>query len=162
MSKYRGHEIRTITQPGGATTFDVYDPDGVVVEQSVASFDEAKLVVDTSVRSLLGFTAQEEASALAAAEFVHNATCSTKHDFKACINGRALASMSMVHALRHLAESPRDAAGARKIFHDAACVSGCGPESDHAKRTQSDTVAALRKWIAGNPSGGRARSLGTS
>lgn len=151
MPKYRGHEIRTIAQPSGLSLFDVLAHDGIAVMQSVASFDEAKAVVDANVQAANGFTAEEEAAVLAAAEFVHDATCSTKHDFNGCVNGRPLASMSMVRALRHLAEHPRDAAGARQIFHDAACMSGCGPESDHAKRTQSDTVAALRKWVKQAP-----------
>lgn len=145
--KYRDHEIRTVTQSNKPVTYDVYDPDGMVVKQSAESFDEAKAMVDANVRRINGFTAEEESAVLAAAEFVHNATCSTNHGFKECINGRALASMSMVHALRHLAERPRDAAGARQIFHDAACMSGCGPDSDHAQRTQSKTVAALRRYL---------------
>lgn len=51
-------------------------------------------------------------------------------------------------AAAHLADHPRDAAGARLILHDAMCMSGCTGDGrvGHAKR-QTTTVAALRKAI---------------
>lgn len=97
------------------------------------------------------YTEAEIQYAREAAEAVHNATCTGKHDWKHCINGRSLASYTTIDAIRHLRANPRDAAGARAIFHDACCMSGgaqCTPPGDHAKRTQSKTVAALRKFLA--------------
>ena len=52
-------------------------------------------------------------------------------------------------ALRVLDDRPRDARGARRALHDVVCMSSCGPESDHADRTQARVVVALRKFHAG-------------
>lgn len=51
-------------------------------------------------------------------------------------------------ALRLLDQRPRDAKGARRALHDVVCRSGCGPDDDHADKTQARTVAALRKFRA--------------
>lgn len=56
----------------------------------------------------------------------------------------------LLNAIHVLDQSPRDARGARRALHDVVCMSSCGPESDHADRTQAKTVAALRKWHAAN------------
>jgi hypothetical protein len=32
-------------------------------------------------------------------------------------------------------------------LHDVVCMSDCGPDSDHADRTQSRSVAALRRYL---------------
>lgn len=53
-------------------------------------------------------------------------------------------------AVEHLQAKPRDASGARRIIHDHLCLgSYCtGAEADdHARRTLSDVVAALRKAV---------------
>lgn len=49
-------------------------------------------------------------------------------------------------ALEVLDARPRDARAARRALHDVVCTSGCGPESDHADRTQTAAVVALRKY----------------
>lgn len=53
-------------------------------------------------------------------------------------------------AIRHLQAHPRDAQGARRILHDAVCA-GFGDHcdgDDHARRTQTDLVRALRKVLS--------------
>lgn len=52
------------------------------------------------------------------------------------------------NALAVLDTRPRDARAARRALHDVVCMSGCGPESDHADRTQAKAAAALRKFRA--------------
>lgn len=85
-------------------------------------------------------------------EYVHTATCPTRYEHTAqeCVLGRSLLRPAFAAALDHLRAAPRDAAGARGILHDAACMSGCRGEhrADHARRTQTKTVAAMRKWLA--------------
>lgn len=80
-----------------------------------------------------------------AARFVHESTCPPRTNFpcSACPTGRGL-----LDALRVLDAAPRDARQARRALHDAVCVIGCGPESDHADRTQAKPAAALRKFHA--------------
>lgn len=52
----------------------------------------------------------------------------------------------IAQALDLLDERPRDARAARRAFHDAVCASGCGPDDDHADRTQATTVSTLRRF----------------
>lgn len=49
--KYRGHEIRTITQPSGRKTFDIYEPAGGISEIAAESFAVAKAIVDADIES---------------------------------------------------------------------------------------------------------------
>lgn len=85
-----------------------------------------------------------------AAAFIHDLTCPTRHphQWDKCRMGRWLFAPALMEALEYLDRNPRDAAGARCILHDAVCMSGCcgDDREDHAKRTQSKTVAALRKF----------------
>lgn len=82
---------------------------------------------------------------------IHPAICVARHDhdWKECMTGRALYNVATIEAIRHLKANPRDAAQARLILHDHACMSGCTGDSatEHAQR-QSKTVAALRKYLA--------------
>lgn len=91
--------------------------------------------------------AQDEIDrARAARAYVHEHVCrrlgsASEYPCQACPTG-----MGLVEALRVLDRSPNDARGARRALHDVVCMSGCGPESDHADRTQAGVVAALRKF----------------
>lgn len=95
-------------------------------------------------------TADELARVMAARAFVHATVCVTlaprvryQVECVACPTGSGTLA-----ALRLLDQRPRDARGARRALHDVVCMSGCGPESDHADRTQAKTAAALRKFRA--------------
>lgn len=83
-----------------------------------------------------------------ARDFVHDRTCPIRYEHEAatCLSAPRMGPLAA--ALAHLDAHPRDARGARRIFHDAACLSDCGPESDHADRTQSGKAVALRKFRA--------------
>jgi hypothetical protein len=89
----------------------------------------------------------------AARVFVHKATCPPPGSRfeESCAACPSPAGTLM--ALRLLDQSPRDARGARRALHDVACLSGCGPDSDHADRTQSRPAAALRKFHAAQARG---------
>lgn len=97
------------------------------------------------------YTEQELAETRNVIAAIHPAVCPSRreHDWKECITGRALYTPATVEAIRHLKQNPRDAATARLILHDQACMSGCTGESavEHAQR-QAKTVAALRKQLA--------------
>jgi hypothetical protein len=80
----------------------------------------------------------------AARRYLHAETCHGP-DFP-CLN--CPAPIAVAAALDLLDGRPRDARGARRVFHDARCASGCGPDSDHADRTQAATAAALRRFRA--------------
>lgn len=55
-------------------------------------------------------------------------------------------------AVKHLEASPRDAAGARRVLHDAVCHAGAEcPRPDEHARTQTMVVRVLRKVLAGRP-----------
>lgn len=99
-----------------------------------------------------GPTPEQLTRAMLAADAIHAATCPVRvHDEpRSCPGWRQYVGWSTLKAMDHLTENPRDAAGARAIFHDAVCYGGaeCAPVGDHAKRTQSKTVAALRKHLA--------------
>ena len=82
---------------------------------------------------------------MAAIQYMHR-TCPVPKENAPC--AACPGGLGVLYALRHLDEHPRDAAGARRLLHDRVCVSGCGPGSDHAKRTQSRPVAALRRFRA--------------
>lgn len=90
--------------------------------------------------------------ATAAAEFAHGLICPKRveHEAAGCISARGLRSTLTIAALEHLDRSPRDVATLRLAYHDACCMSGCTGASaeDHAKRTQSATATALRKFHA--------------
>jgi hypothetical protein len=94
----------------------------------------------------------EETQAAIAA--VHNTTCrGRKPDdgWKACQGCRRLYNGATVDAITHLKDNPRDAARARLILHSSACMSGCtGAEAAEHARRQSQTVAAIRKYLAGS------------
>lgn len=79
-----------------------------------------------------------------AGKYLHAETCRTPHQPYPCVG--CPRPLSVARALDLLEVSPRDARGVRRIFHDADCVSGCGPDSDHADRTQATTAAALRRF----------------
>lgn len=85
-------------------------------------------------------------------EYVHTDTCPNRYEHTAqeCVLGRSLLGPAFAQAVDHLKVAPRDAAGARGILHDGACLSGCQGEgrADHARRTQARTVAAMRRWLA--------------
>ncbi len=87
----------------------------------------------------------ERERVLAARAFVHKKCCPSGDHLsgpcRACPSG-----VGTLLALRHLDQHPRDAKGARRALHDVVCMSGCGPDSDHADRTQAKTVAALRRF----------------
>lgn len=89
--------------------------------------------------------------AMLAADAVHAATChrGAHEDSRKCRQWSFLVNWATLDAIDHLTANPRDAAGARAILHDAVCYGGaqCTPIGDHAKRTQSKTVAALRKYV---------------
>jgi hypothetical protein len=94
------------------------------------------------------YTEDERRRVIAAREFIHATTCpepyrSTGTSCSACPSGRGL-----LDAIRVLDRAPRDAMAARIALHDVVCFSGCAPPDDHARRTQSRTVAALRKFLA--------------
>lgn len=55
--------------------------------------------------------------------------------------------VGLLYAIRVLRARPRDARAARRALHDVVCMSGCGPESGHADRTQAKPVAALRRYL---------------
>ena len=83
---------------------------------------------------------------MAARRYVHDHVCPRLYigdSCAACPN-----PLGVLHALRLLDEHPQDAKGARRALHDVVCVSHCGPESDHADRTQAKVAAALRKFRA--------------
>jgi hypothetical protein len=87
----------------------------------------------------------------AAGVAVHDATCPTRapHAWNACHTSHNLFGWSMHKAIEHLDANPRDAKGARVILHDAVCMSGCtGASAENHARTQTKTVAALRKHLA--------------
>lgn len=87
----------------------------------------------------------EKARARAARAHVHEATCHRGHlDPPGC--RMCPTAKGIVDALRVLDENPRDAKGARRALHDVVCQSYCGPESDHADRTQAKVAASLRKF----------------
>jgi len=98
-----------------------------------------------------GPTPEQLTRAMLAADAIHAATCPKRvhDDPRACIGWRQYVGWPTLEAIDHLEANPRDAAGARAIFHDAACYGGadCTPPGDHAKRTQSQVVAALRKHV---------------
>lgn len=98
-----------------------------------------------------GPTPEQLTRVMLAADAIHEATCVIRvHDEpRQCNEWKRLVGWTTLRALDHLIEHPRDAAGARGIFHDAVCYGGaeCTPIGDHAKRTQSKTVAALRKHL---------------
>lgn len=98
-----------------------------------------------------GPTPEQLTRAMLAADAVHAATChrGAHEESRQCGTWKFLVGWPILAAMDHLIENPRDAAGARAIFHDAACYGGaeCTPVGDHAKRTQSKTVAALRKHV---------------
>jgi hypothetical protein len=90
---------------------------------------------------------------LAAQTAIHDEVCpvpkADPHPALSCLSTPRAAVVA--RALEVLDVRPRDAKGARLVFHDAACMSGCtgaGAE-DHARRTQTDVVRALRRWLAG-------------
>jgi hypothetical protein len=97
-------------------------------------------------------TPEQLTRVMLAADAIHDATCVIRvHDGpRQCNEWKRLVGWTTLAALDHLIEDPRDAAGARSIFHDAVCYGGaeCTPIGDHAKRTQSKPVAALRKHVA--------------
>ncbi len=98
-----------------------------------------------------GPTPEQLTRVMLAADAVHAATChrGAHEESRQCRAWKFLVGWPMLEALDHLTAHPKDAAGARAIFHDAACYGGadCTPPGDHAKRTQSKTVAALRKYL---------------
>jgi hypothetical protein len=82
---------------------------------------------------------------------VHAAICPTRaeHPWNACHTSHDLFGWSMHEAIEHLDQHPRDAKGARRIFHDRVCMSGCeGAGADDHAKTQASKVAALRKHLA--------------
>lgn len=93
----------------------------------------------------LTYTRSEAERALAAREHVHAATCPQRFQHELPCPAAPTAT-GVLLALRILDERPRDAKGARRALHDVVCQSECGPESDHADRTQARTVVALRKY----------------
>lgn len=54
-------------------------------------------------------------------------------------------------AVEHLESHPRDAAGARRILHDAVCSNGAECRDTGHPRTQTVPVRVLRKVLAGRP-----------
>ena len=84
------------------------------------------------------------------AEYVHEMTCPNQREHGRVGCPASMRPTAIRAALVVLDEHPRDAAGARGVLHDLACYSGCTGASrdDHAKRTLSQTVAAIRKWRA--------------
>lgn len=80
---------------------------------------------------------------------IHRETCPLPRIGAPCPTCPTLSGLYAATVL--LAERPRDARGARRALHDVVCMSGCGPDSDHADRTQARPVAALRKFLAANP-----------
>lgn len=97
------------------------------------------------------YTDQELEDTRTAIEAIHPTICPSRvvHDWKECLTGRSLYNGATIDAIRHLKAAPRDAAGARLILHDEACMSGCTGASaaEHAKH-QAKTVTALRKYLA--------------
>lgn len=51
MSKYRQYEIRTVTQPSGRKTFDIYEPSGDISEIAAESYAVAKAIVDADIEN---------------------------------------------------------------------------------------------------------------
>jgi hypothetical protein len=98
-----------------------------------------------------GPTPEQLTRVMLAADAVHAATChrGAHEDSRKCRSWKYLVNWATLEAMDHLIAHPKDAAGARGIFHDAVCYGGaeCTPVGDHAKRTQSKTVAALRKYV---------------
>lgn len=92
-------------------------------------------------------TPEERERVIAARAFIHAELCHLGHvrpvPCPSCPTGSGLLA-----ALRLLDKAPRDAKAARRALHDVVCMSQCGPESDHADRTQTQTVAALRRFRA--------------
>ncbi|HLU82336.1 MAG TPA: hypothetical protein VKZ43_02955 [Trueperaceae bacterium] len=87
---------------------------------------------------------EHDARILAARQYMHDATCwGPSFPCLTC----PTPSRTLL-ALQVLDEQPRAARKVRRIFHDAICMSGCGPDSDHADRTQAKTAAALRRFHA--------------
>lgn len=93
-------------------------------------------------------TTQEVERVMAARRFVHRLECPPPGNRldESCL--ACPTATGTLQALRILDERPRDARAARRALHDVVCMSGCGPESDHADRTQSRKAAALRKFRA--------------
>jgi hypothetical protein len=87
----------------------------------------------------------EMARVRVAIDYVHGETCydGTRRPAPCPMCPRPAGVLA---ALALLDNAPRDARGARRALHDVVCASGCGPESDHADRTQSRGAAALRKF----------------
>ena len=88
--------------------------------------------------------------ARAARAWVHAAACPRPMDGPApCL---ACPPLPGIHAaLQVLDAAPLDARAARRAIHDLVCQSGscvADPGSDHADRTQSKPVAALRQYRA--------------
>lgn len=81
--------------------------------------------------------------AKAARRFVHTQTCPDAHLSESCLACPTVSGVAM--ALFWLEDRPRDAQGARVLLHDVVCVTGCS-SGDHARRTQSKPVAAIRKF----------------
>lgn len=100
-------------------------------------------------------TDAEIARVRAAIAYVHAADCARgKVEPGPCVS--CPRGTPVLLSIRHLDEFPRDARGVRQILHDAACMSGCGPEDDsHANSTQSKTAATLRKFHAAEGGGQR-------
>lgn len=82
----------------------------------------------------------------AARAHVHQFLCPHGHLPGPCV--ACPTATGTLAALRLLDQRPRDAKGARRALHDVVCRSSCGPDSDHADRTQTKTAAALRKFRA--------------
>jgi hypothetical protein len=87
-----------------------------------------------------------------AVEAIHPIVCEARHqhNWNECRTSGWLMNAATIDAITHLRNTPRDAAGARIILHNAVCMSGCVGESatEHAKR-QTKPVTALRKYLAG-------------
>lgn len=90
-----------------------------------------------------------------ALEAIHPTICprpvTDAHSWQDCQSARRLYNGATLAAISHLRAHPRDAAAARLILHDYACMSGCQGvgAADHAKR-HAGTVAALRKYLKGS------------
>lgn len=96
---------------------------------------------------MVQITETERNRVIAAREFVHAASCPQRPRRQAPCPA-CPRPLGVLRALAVLDERPRDAKAARRALHDAVCMSGCGPDSDHADRTQARPVAALRKFRA--------------
>jgi hypothetical protein len=83
-------------------------------------------------------------------DYVHFRICPEKnrnHASSHCRSVEALCGSSGLRVLRWIEKHPRDVLYPALLLHSSVCWSESCDMKSHAKKTQSKTVAEIKKWL---------------